>query len=217
MTTKSQTAATTAHPTIVSSVVFTLLKIIFCALLAWMALTIWFLVVLIREGVELTALQASNIVVGNAHFMATSHAAFASTLSAWFIAMHSYFFSFLHSVTSMREAFIQGLLTLFVSVTEIDVSRLFIFILATPLFVIGLGVFFIDGLVKRDVRKFQGARESTLRFHRFKRLQGFAFFIPFFIYLSAPVSFSPVLFLVPEVFLLGLVTRTTVTYFKKYV
>jgi hypothetical protein len=79
-----------------------------------------------------------------------------------------------------------------------------------------LCVLMIDGLVLRDKRKFQGARESTFIFHRLKPLAKISFFSLFFIYMVIPYSVLPGVFLVPMVMLSSLFTMLAIKSFKKY-
>ena len=63
-----------------------------------------------------------------------------------------------------------------------------------PLFSLSLSIGLVDGLVQRDIRKFQGARESTLLFHRIKRCGAAIFFLPLFAYLAWLSPVSPLIF-----------------------
>ena len=56
------------------------------------------------------------------------------------------------------------------------VKRFWVFIMALPLFLLSLILGLVDGLVQRDIRKFKGARESTLLFHKIKRSGAALFF-----------------------------------------
>ncbi|HVV68003.1 MAG TPA: DUF4400 domain-containing protein [Gammaproteobacteria bacterium] len=102
-------------------------------------------------------------------------------------------------------------------VTSIILTRVFLFILALPLFILCLGLGMVDGLVQRDIRKFQGARESTLLFHEIKRGSHFWFFMPLLMYLLWPWPIAPQWFLVPSALILGLITQLGAKSFKKYV
>lgn len=108
---------------------------------------------------------------------------------------------------------IQQILT---GTTLIILQRTLIFLLAIPLFLLCFGLGIIDGLVQRDIRKFQGARESTLLFHEIKRSLGWVFFIPLLVYFSLPWPVSPVWFLVPIAITVGVLTELSVRSFKKY-
>jgi len=77
-------------------------------------------------------------------------------------------------------------------------------------------IFFADGLIQRDIRKFQGARESTLFFHRIKPLSIFFIYTIFFIYMATPLPLPPELTLIPMILLSGLSTMLTIRTYKKY-
>ncbi len=121
-----------------------------------------------------------------------------------------------NAIALIPNPLIQAINHLVWLIAKINLSRLAIFILALPLISVLLLVFLVDGLVKRDIRKFQGARESTLTFHRNKRAVGFFFFLSFFIYLSLPFAFPPLLFIALQIAVLGIPLNLTATYFKKY-
>ena len=73
------------------------------------------------------------------------------------------------------------LFTIFLESVVILGMRFFIFLLALPLFILFVCLGCVDGLVQRDIRKFQAARESTYFFHRIKRTWTFCFFVPLFL------------------------------------
>lgn len=100
--------------------------------------------------------------------------------------------------------------------TLILANRLCIFILALPLFLLCLSVGIVDGLVQRDIRKFQGARESAFIFHWIKLAIGFCLFFPFFIYLVCPWPLSSLWFLVTMAMVMGGLVQMGLRSFKKY-
>ncbi len=106
--------------------------------------------------------------------------------------------------------------TLLWDVTLIVVSRIIIFLFALPLLLMCLTIGCVDGLVQRDIRKFQAARESTLFFHAVKKRMSFWFFIPVLAYLALPWTVDPSLIIVPMALGLGLLTQLSIQSFKKY-
>jgi len=102
-------------------------------------------------------------------------------------------------------------------VTEIILGRILIFILSIPLFLLCLSIGLVDGLVQRDIRKFQGARESTLLFHETKRGLSFWFYVPLLAYMVLPWPVSPTCFLVPMAMVSGFLLRLNIQTFKKYI
>ena len=102
-------------------------------------------------------------------------------------------------------------------VNKLIYYRVVIYFKMLPLFMLALTVGFIDGLVQRDIRKFQGARESTFFFHRILLLFKFTFFTPLLIYFSLPFFVSPVLFFGLQSIGLGVLIQMAARSFKKYV
>ena len=96
-------------------------------------------------------------------------------------------------------------------------KRFWVFVTALPLFFLSLMIGLIDGLVQRDIRKFQGARESALLFHTIRySLTGFLF-LPLLVYFGWLSPLSPAWFLIPMAVAMGFWMTITVRFFKKYV
>ncbi|WP_313025522.1 TIGR03747 family integrating conjugative element membrane protein [Pseudomonas lopnurensis] len=106
------------------------------------------------------------------------------------------------------------LATLYVTLTFL--VRLVILTLTSPLFVMAALVGLVDGLVRRDIRKFGAGRETSYVYHHSKRLIGPLFFAAWLIYLSLPFSLHPNWVLLPCAAMLGLVVSITASTFKKY-
>lgn len=96
------------------------------------------------------------------------------------------------------------------------VVRLTILVLATPLFLLAMFTGFVDGLMRRDLRKFGAGRESSFVYHRAKRAVLPLLIVPWIIYLSLPFSLNPIAMLLPCAVLLGAAVAITSTTFKKY-
>ena len=96
------------------------------------------------------------------------------------------------------------------------ITRLIILTLTTPLFLMAAFTGMVDGLVRRDLRRFGAGRESGFIYHRAKMLIVPLAVAPWIIYLAMPVSVSPVLILLPCAAALGVVVSVTVGSFKKY-
>lgn len=95
-------------------------------------------------------------------------------------------------------------------------TRLLILTLTTPLFLMATFTGVVDGLVRRDLRRFGAGRESGFIYHRAKMMVVPLAVAPWIIYLALPVSVSPVLVLLPCAAALGVVVSVTVGSFKKY-
>ena len=94
--------------------------------------------------------------------------------------------------------------------------RLTILLLTTPLFLLAMLTGFVDGLMRRDLRKFGAGRESSFVYHRAKRAMAPLLIAPWIIYLSLPFSLHPLLILLPSAVLLGMAVAITAATFKKY-
>lgn len=94
--------------------------------------------------------------------------------------------------------------------------RLVILTLTIPLFVLAAFTGLVDGLVRRDLRKFGSGRESSYLYHKARATILPLAIIPWTVYLAIPVSVSPLLILLPCALLLGFSVCITVSSFKKY-
>lgn len=103
-----------------------------------------------------------------------------------------------------------------VYVTFTFVVRLTILVLSAPLFLLAMLTGFVDGLMRRDLRKFGAGRESSFVYHRAKRAVIPLLIVPWVIYLSLPFSLNPMAVFVPCAVMLGITTAITATTFKKY-
>ena len=94
-----------------------------------------------------------------------------------------------------------------ISVMNIEFSRVRLFLESLPLMGLIIGIFLIDGLVQRDIRKFQCARESTYLFHRPKPILSFCFYMPLFVYFVSPALFNPEIIFVAISVAVGLIVH----------
>lgn len=106
--------------------------------------------------------------------------------------------------------------TVFFSTAAMVVDRFMIFSLHLPLMVGLLFILVVDGLVQRDIRKFQGARESTFFFHRIKPLTGKIFTFLFLIYLALPFPGYAEIILFPMMLILSIMAMISIKSYKKY-
>ncbi len=129
-------------------------------------------------------------------------------------------------VSSMGDSFwgwinqfyvsIEGFVLAAVYVIFTFVVRLTILALATPLFLLAMFTGFIDGLMRRDLRKFGAGRESSFVYHRAKRAVIPLLSVPWILYLSLPFSLNPMVVFVPCAVMLGVAMAITAATFKKY-
>ncbi|MFJ5483741.1 TIGR03747 family integrating conjugative element membrane protein [Pectobacterium actinidiae] len=94
--------------------------------------------------------------------------------------------------------------------------RLLVLVLTLPLILLAAFVGLVDGLVRRDVRRFGAGRESGFIYHRAKAALLPLAVLPWVIYLALPVSAHPLLILLPSASLLGFAVALTASSFKKY-
>lgn len=94
--------------------------------------------------------------------------------------------------------------------------RFFVLVLTLPLFLLATFVGFVDGLVRRDIRRFGAGRESGFIYHRAKASLMPLAVLPWITYLALPISMPPLLILLPCAAVLGIATDIAAATFKKY-
>ncbi|SFN78914.1 TIGR03747 family integrating conjugative element membrane protein [Xenorhabdus japonica] len=107
-----------------------------------------------------------------------------------------------------------GLATMFI--TMVTLTRLAILVLSVPLFVMVVLVALVDGLGRRDLRRYGAGYESSFVYHHAKRGIKPACTIPCVLYLSWPDVVYPTVILLPAALLLGMTVVITTSMFKKY-
>ncbi|MFV3377883.1 MULTISPECIES: TIGR03747 family integrating conjugative element membrane protein [Pseudomonas] len=110
-----------------------------------------------------------------------------------------------------QEYLLAALFTVFTFVV-----RLAVLTLAMPLFLLAVITGAVDGLMRRDLRKFGAGRESSFVYHRAKRTLLPLMVSPWVIYLSLPFTVNPIWVLLPCAALLGWMVAITAATFKKY-
>ncbi|PYG78467.1 MULTISPECIES: TIGR03747 family integrating conjugative element membrane protein [unclassified Pseudomonas] len=118
---------------------------------------------------------------------------------------------FAQAYVMLQEYLLAALFTVFTFVV-----RLAVLTLAMPLFLLAVLTGAVDGLMRRDLRKFSADRESSFVYHRAKRTLWPLMMSPWVIYLSLPTSVNPIWVLLPCAALLGLMVSITARTFKKY-
>ena len=103
-----------------------------------------------------------------------------------------------------------------VFVTLMTLTRVVILLLTSPLFALAALVGFVDGLVRRDLRRFGAGRESAFIYHHAKRAVAPVFVVGWILYLSVPFAVHPNVFLLPNALLFGLMVSVATGSFKKY-
>ncbi|MBS7690713.1 TIGR03747 family integrating conjugative element membrane protein [Pseudomonas lalucatii] len=94
--------------------------------------------------------------------------------------------------------------------------RMVILTLTIPLFAMAAFTGLVDGLVRRDLRKFGAGRESSYLYHKARATIVPLTIVPWTVYLAIPISISPLLILLPCAALLGVSVCVTAASFKKH-
>ncbi|UQS88716.1 TIGR03747 family integrating conjugative element membrane protein [Pseudomonas chlororaphis subsp. piscium] len=94
--------------------------------------------------------------------------------------------------------------------------RLLVLCVSLPLFLLAVFVGLVDGLVRRDLRRFSAGRESGFVYHRARASLMPLVVLPCVVYLALPISVHPLLILLPCALLLGLAMNIAAGSFKKY-
>lgn len=98
------------------------------------------------------------------------------------------------------------------------VLRMSVAVFALPAFVLACIVGLIDGLVRRDLRRWGGGRETSFVYHHAKRYTAWALTGGFGLYLAWPFGgFNPAYMVLVFTLLVAAALSTTVATFKKYV
>jgi len=101
-------------------------------------------------------------------------------------------------------------------VTQVFSVRLAILSLATPVFLLFSLVALVDGLVRRDLRRWGGGRESSFVYHYAKKAVLPLVVITWVTYLALPFSLHPTFIVLPFAILFALTVAVTASTFKKY-
>ncbi|AKU14421.1 TIGR03747 family integrating conjugative element membrane protein [Aromatoleum toluolicum] len=96
------------------------------------------------------------------------------------------------------------------------ILRLLVLVLTLPLLLLAAFVGLVEGLVRRDIRKFGAGRESGFVYHRAKAALMPLAVLPWVVYLALPVSVNPLPILLPSAALLSVAVCIAAATFKKY-
>lgn len=95
--------------------------------------------------------------------------------------------------------------------------RLAILLQALPLFVLIIVVGLIDGLVRRDLRRFGAGHESGFVYHHARRMIGASLVATGLVWLAVPVFLDPIYVLMPGAIVISLTASMASGAFKKYI
>lgn len=96
------------------------------------------------------------------------------------------------------------------------VLRLLVLAMTLPLFALAALTGLVDGLVRRDLRRFSAGRESGFLYHRARATILPLAVLPWVTYLALPISMHPLWVLLPAAGMLGMAVDVTVGSFKKH-
>lgn len=100
---------------------------------------------------------------------------------------------------------------------EDTLVRLAIAFYGLPAFAMAVCIGLVDGLVRRDLRKWSGGRESSFIYHHAKRFTGWFLSVGFGAYLAWPVNgLNPAYLVLIFACAVAISLSTTVSSFKKY-
>ncbi|EKT7566455.1 TIGR03747 family integrating conjugative element membrane protein [Salmonella enterica] len=102
------------------------------------------------------------------------------------------------------------------NITLTFLLRLAILLQALPLFVLIIVVGLIDGLVRRDLRRFGAGHESGFVYHHARRMIGSSLAGTGLVWLTVPVFLEPRYIVIPGVMLIGFAGSVATGAFKKH-
>lgn len=101
-------------------------------------------------------------------------------------------------------------------VTVVFFIRLCILVLSAPLFLMVTVVGVVEGLVRRDLRRYGAGYESSFLYHHAKRFIKPTLYGPCMLYLAWPTAVWPNLLLLPTAIMVGGILTVVTATFKKY-
>ncbi|EAN1155999.1 TIGR03747 family integrating conjugative element membrane protein [Salmonella enterica] len=103
------------------------------------------------------------------------------------------------------------------NITLTFLLRLAILLQALPLFALTITIGLIDGLVRRDLRRFGAGHESGFVYHHAKRMISSSLIATGLVWLAMPVFLKPSYMLVPSAVITTLSVSLVLGAFKKYI
>jgi len=116
-----------------------------------------------------------------------------------------------HAVVYLERYVLAGFYT-----TATFLLRLLVLAMTLPLYILAALTGLVDGLVRRDLRRFCAGRESGFLYHRVRETILPLAVLPWVVYLALPVSLHPLWIVLPTTVMVALAVDVTVGSFKKY-
>jgi len=204
----SQRSPSKSHnPSIMGALFFIVFNILLLSIVSWALLEIWYFVeIFLGHNIEITT---TKILQRNIDILIRHNSKFENNVLNNFQIIKNQCENWLGGkIGSIAETFI--------NITEITFVRLLVFITFLPFYFLILLVSIIDGLAQRDIRKFQGSRESTFIFHRLKAISNTTYLTLFFIYMATPYDLPIEVYLITMTFLTNIFVNLSIKNFKKY-
>lgn len=102
------------------------------------------------------------------------------------------------------------------NITLTFLLRLAILLQAQPLFALTITIGLVDGLVRRDLRRFSAGHESGFVYHHARRMISASLAATGLVWLAVPIFLSPRYVLIPGAILFGLAVSVALGAFKKF-
>jgi len=228
---KSNQSNQKKYTTIISSILHWILILLLLTILSWFLLLIWFgIQYSYQESFIVTEkmhelMQLNNGIISTYYISAFYHFILSMKGIEYLANHHLYLLiqwiikvlnNIHYKMHVSSEVMSQMIINVLFVPAEIVMGRLCIFVINLPFLISVLLIALIDGLGQRDIRKYQGARESAFFFHRIKPMTGKLFFLGFLVYMSWPWVISPLSFLIPITLIFSGMVIYLVKNFKKY-
>lgn len=122
------------------------------------------------------------------------------------------FSAYVHAALSPALPYIQATITMI----QVYAARLSVLLLTSPVFLLAGLAGLAEGLIRRDLRRWGGGRESSFVYHHVRRLILPSLLAAWTVYLALPFSVHPAFVVLPCATAFGLTVLTASSRFKKY-
>lgn len=231
--------------TLFSSLFWLIMRIVVWALLGWLLVIIIGCVMMLWLGYNNGFHYLNNILNGQLHYLGAISHNFSVSWPINFAVICAHFVYKWMFVKTKLIYFIQGVqqsksannffknylqlnpiinssypvmaayLKVVVISTELMVVKLVTLFLSLLGIVLIMFVGIVDGLVQRDIRKFSGARETALLYHKAKGIAFSFIAIGFFFYLILPLNIASEFILIPVSVISAYFVMVSIKLFKK--
>ncbi|NIB44040.1 TIGR03747 family integrating conjugative element membrane protein [Pseudomaricurvus alkylphenolicus] len=209
-------------------------SLLFSIIVEWIGMTFWWEAQGIDHSQQMLANELSFLGTDVQHSLLTDNpTTYADSLSKWFHVLLFEYTRILELIEWLSPEPAPGekgirlvLRNLYwpmseyvaaaVQITQVFAVRLAILTLASPAFGLFALVALVDGLVRRDLRRWGGGRESSFVYHYAKKAAFPLIISAWVIYLALPVSIHPSWVILPFSIGFAFTVSVTASTFKKY-